>query len=126
LKDIDRIKFSFRNAISGIKTAFITQRNFRIHIVAGALVLTFAIVIHVSHEELILLMMIILIVVISELFNTALEFSVDLISPEYNQLAKKVKDVSAAAVFLTTIVAVAIGLIIFIPKILSLILINYK
>jgi len=122
LKDIERIKFSFRNAISGIRTAFETQRNFRIHIAVGVLVLTFGIFFHISAEEFILLIIIILVVIISELFNTAFEFSVDLISPEYNQLAKKVKDIGAAAVLITTIFAVIVGIIIFAPKFILLFL----
>ena len=122
MKDIERIKFSFRNAISGIRTAFETQRNLRIHIAIGILVLTLGIIIQVSTEEFILLLIIILLVIISELFNTAFEFSVDLISPEYNQLAKKVKDIGAAAVLITTIFAVIVGIIIFAQKIILLFL----
>ena len=122
MKDIERIKFSFRNAISGIRTAFETQRNFRIHIAVGVLVLVFGILFHVSAEEFILLLIIIIVVIISELFNTAFEFSVDLISPEYNQLAKKVKDIGAAAVLMTTIFAVIVGIIIFAPKVIFLFL----
>ena len=122
MKDIERIKFSFRNAISGIRTAFETQRNFRIHIAVGVLVLIFGILFHVSAEEFILLLIIIIVVIISELFNTAFEFSVDLISPEYNQLAKKVKDIGAAAVLITTIFAVIVGIIIFAPKVIFLFL----
>jgi diacylglycerol kinase (ATP) len=63
-------------------------------------------------------------VLVTELFNTALEFSIDLISPEFNLLAKKAKDVSAAAVLIAAIFSLVIGFIVFGPKILSLILVT--
>jgi diacylglycerol kinase len=55
-------------------------------------------------------------VFITEMLNTAIEFLTDLVSPEYNPLAKKVKDVAAGAVLFAAIIAVIIGLIILIPK----------
>ena len=47
--------------------------------------------------------------------NTALEYVVDLITDEYHELAKKAKDTAAASVMLASIIALVIGLIVFLP-----------
>jgi diacylglycerol kinase len=53
----------------------------------------------------------------AEAFNTAIEIDIDLTSPEYHPYARDTKDVAAGAVLITSIMALIIGLIIFIPKI---------
>ena len=55
-------------------------------------------------------------VIMAELFNTAIEVLVDLVSPEIHPKAKIVKDLASAAVLVAAIVAAIVGLIIFIPK----------
>ena len=54
---------------------------------------------------------------ISEIFNTAIEFLTDIASPRYDDKAMKIKDLAAGAVFISSVVALIIGLIVFIPKI---------
>jgi diacylglycerol kinase (ATP) len=54
-------------------------------------------------------------VFVSEAFNTAIEIDIDLTSPEYHPFAKDTKDVAAGAVLLSTITAIIVGFIIFIP-----------
>lgn len=56
-------------------------------------------------------------VIMAELFNTALETVVNLVSPEKNELARKAKDISAGAVLIAAIFSAIIGLIIFLPKV---------
>ena len=120
LNDIDRFKFSFQNALVGIKTAYKSQKNFRIHIFISLFVIIFGVLLKVSIIEWLILLLTILIVVISEMFNTSIEFTVDLFSTEYSKQAKSAKDVSAAGVLITAIFAIAIGLMIFLPKLLTL------
>jgi diacylglycerol kinase len=93
----------------------------RIHFIAAGLAIVIAPFLQVSMLELLILLLTILIVLVTELINTAIEFSVDLISPEFNHLAKKAKDVSAAAVLIAAIFAAIIGVLIFLPKAISLI-----
>ena len=57
----------------------------------------------------------------AEFFNTALEYVVDLISPEIHPLAKAAKDTASAGVLMMAIISAVIGLIIFVPKIISFI-----
>ncbi len=122
LNDIDRFKFSFRNALIGIRTAYKSQRNLRVHIIIGFFVIIFGIFLKVSMVEWLILLLTILVVLITEIFNTALEFTVDLFSTEYSKQAKKAKDISAAGVLITAFFAMFIGIIIFLPKLISLIL----
>lgn len=58
------------------------------------------------------------IVIGAELFNTAIEITVDIAMPNKNEKAKKAKDVSAGAVLSIVVAAVIIGLMIFLPKII--------
>src|ERR671917_358858 len=78
-----------------------TQRNMRFHVVAAVLVLVASLLVGVSKLELAILVLTILIVFVTEMFNTAMEFVVDLVTSEYHPLAKLAKDVSAGAVLLS-------------------------
>jgi len=119
LNDIRRFKFSFRSALIGIKTAYNSQKNLRVHIVIAFFVIVAGVFLKVSITEWLILLLTILLVVISEMFNTAIEFTVDLFSNEYSKQAKKAKDVSAAGVLITAIFALLIGILIFLPKIIT-------
>jgi diacylglycerol kinase len=59
-------------------------------------------------------------VLTAELLNTAIEILTDLVSPDWNEKAGHIKDVSAAAVTVTAIFAVVVGCIIFLPKLIAL------
>ena len=115
---IDRIK-SLGYAIEGIRTFFKTQHNAWIHLFAALIVLIAGILMNVNLNEWCWLVVSIGLVFITEMINTAVEFLTDLVSPEIHPLAKKVKDVSAAAVVIAAITSFIIGLIIFIPKFLT-------
>ena len=59
-------------------------------------------------------------VFVTETINTAIEVDMDLTSPNYHPYAKDTKDISAGAVLISVIVALIIGLIIFLPKVVTL------
>ncbi len=113
----DRIK-SFDFALQGIVVFFKTQHNAWIQLIATLLVIVSGFYFDVNSTEWCWLIAAISFVLIAEMFNTAIEFLTDLVSPEYNPLAKKVKDVAAGAVLIAAIAAIAIGLIIFLPEII--------
>jgi diacylglycerol kinase (ATP) len=115
-----RIK-SFGFAIKGIKTLIKTQVNARIHLFAVVLVTLAGFYFQINTTEWSLVVFAFAMVLAAEAFNTAIEFIVDLVSPDYHPLAGKAKDVAAAAVLLTAIGAAIIGTIIFIPKLLAFI-----
>ena len=56
-------------------------------------------------------------VIVSEMLNTAIEKVVDMVSPDYNEKAKFIKDVSAGAVLVAVIVSIIIGCVVFIKYI---------
>lgn len=115
-----RIK-SFRYAIKGLGLLFKQEHNSRIHAVAAILVVILGFVFHVSSPEWCFLIFAIGLVFIAELINSAIENSIDLIMSEPDEKAGNAKDLAAAAVLVSAILAVLIGAIIFIPKILELI-----
>lgn len=119
-KTSKRIIKSFKDAISGIIYIFRTQRNYRIQVVLFILVICAAALLELSFPETAVIIFAGGLVLVGEMINTGLEKLVDLISPEYNKLAGIIKDISAAVVLVAAIIAVIIGLIIFIPAIIEL------
>ncbi len=111
----------FGYALNGIRHAAVTQLNFRVHVVAAIVAVGAGYALHISAVEWLWIILCIAMVLAAELFNTALEFLTDLVSPEYNKKAGLVKDMAAGAVLITAICALVIGLIIFVPKLLLLI-----
>ncbi len=113
----ERIK-SFGYALEGITAFFRTQHNAWIHLVAAIAAVVLGFILEIDNAEWCWLILAIAMVFITEMFNTALEFLTDLASPEIHPKAKMVKDIAAAAVLIASLGAVAIGAIIFLPKIL--------
>jgi diacylglycerol kinase len=111
----------FGYAFNGIWHAAATQLNFKVHLVAAIIVIYGGWALHISPDEWLWVTLCIGLVLAAELFNTAIEFLTDLVSPEYNKKAGLVKDMSAGAVLVIAICALIIGLIIFVPKLLVLI-----
>jgi len=109
---------SFGYAFEGLKTATKKEPNFRIHLTLGITAVTLAWIVGFSVFEWLLLLFTICFVLILELFNTALEAIVNLVSPDVKPHAKIAKDVSAAAVLLAACMSVAVGFVLFLPKIL--------
>lgn len=103
---------SFEHAYRGLIYAVRTQRNMRFHVVAAALVLVASLLVGVSKLELAVLVLVILVVFVTEMFNTALEFAIDLVTKEYHPLAKLAKDVSAGAVLVSSVGSVLVGYLI--------------
>jgi diacylglycerol kinase len=112
---------SFGYAFKGLAHAAKTQLNFRVHLVASILAVFMGYALHITVNEWQWIILCIALVLMAELFNTALEFLVDLVSPEYNETAGHVKDIAAGAVVVAALFALVTGIIIFLPKLLVLI-----
>jgi diacylglycerol kinase len=110
----------FGYALNGIWHAAATQLNFRVHLICMITAVYAGYTLHLSKDEWLWIILCIGMVLVAELFNTAIEFLTDLVSPEYNKKAGLVKDMSAGAVLITAVTALIIGLIIFVPKLLVL------
>ena len=105
----------FRCALEGIADAISTQRHLRIHVVVAGFVALFGLLLGLSYVDLLLLLMAIALVVITELLNTAVELTVDLVSPGVSSIARRAKDIAAGAVLIAALVSAAIGIIILAP-----------
>lgn len=89
----------------------------RLHFLLAVLIFIAGIILDFSRTELVCLGGIITLLLFAEMFNTALEYTVDLISDTYHPLARIIKDVSAGAVLLTAISAVIFGYLLFSKRI---------
>ncbi|WP_322802110.1 diacylglycerol kinase family protein [Thermoflexus sp.] len=106
---------SFGFAFAGLRYAWRTQRNLRIHTVITAMVVALAGLLRFDALRWAILVLTIAMVWAAELLNTALEAVVDLTSPHPHPLARIAKDVSAGMVLLCAIAAVLVGLALFGP-----------
>ena len=101
-------------AFEGIAALIKLENNARIHLLATATVLIAGYISNITTYEWDWLAIAIALVWICEAFNTAIEALVDLVSPDKHPVAKKVKDLSAAAVLFAAVFAAYIGIKIFI------------
>jgi len=111
---------SMRNALNGISYVTQHERNFKIEIIMGILVLILGILLKVSILEWLVLIITISLVLCFEIINTAIERCVDLVTKDYKELAKITKDVAAGAVLVMSMFATIIGIVIFLPKLINL------
>jgi diacylglycerol kinase len=112
---------SFKFAMNGLVALFKNEHNSRIHLLAAIVTIIMGIIVKLNHYEWSLLIIVIGIVFLSELLNSSIESLADHINPERNELIMRAKDYSAAAVLISAIVAIVVGCLIFIPKLLALI-----
>ena len=120
-KGINRLVKSFTYAFDGLKYAFKYEQNILVHTLATILVIIAGIFFKISLTEWLVLALIIGLVIATELINTSIEATIDLVTKEVHPLAKVAKDTAAAAVLVFGLTAIVIGCIIFLPKILVLI-----
>ena len=113
-----RIK-SFRYAFEGLTAFFATEHNAIIHLLITILVFGAALFFNVNKGEWVAIILAAGFVWATELFNTAIERLADLVSKDFHQGIKFIKDVSAAAVLVAAVAAFLTGVIIFLPKILT-------
>jgi undecaprenol kinase len=112
---------SLGHAFSGIVHTLRSQRNARIHACLGVVVLGLAIGLRLSFPSMALLVLVMGLVFVAELLNTAIEATIDLVSPDFHPLAKVAKDVAAGGVLIAAAIAVAVGLLILGPPLIGLI-----
>lgn len=111
---------SFRYAWAGIRYAFQTQRNFRIHVIVGSFAIGLSLLLNLPAVEITVIGLTIGAVLAMELLNTAIESVVDLtVKQNYHELAKIAKDCSAAAVLVSALVAVLVAGSLLLPPLLA-------
>jgi diacylglycerol kinase (ATP) len=110
----------FLYALKGLAEGIKSQLNMKVHIVIAAVILLTGYLLSIEPHEWKWLIICIGFVLATELINTAIEYLVNFISPDYHPLAGKIKDLSAAGVLIAALTALIIGLIIFVPRIMFL------
>ena len=125
LKRMEKKKFSWKErgnsftyAWAGIKAVFRTEHNTWIHLGLTVAAMLLGFWLHISRGEFLVLIVIMTMVWTAEIFNTAIEKTMDFISTERHPQIKLVKDLAAAAVLLTALAALVVGALIFIPKLI--------
>ncbi|MDO8561243.1 MAG: diacylglycerol kinase family protein [bacterium] len=111
---------SFRYTFTGLRIAWEEESNFRFHIVFGAATFILALALRLSTTEFLIVLSMIGLVLTAELFNTALEELCDKFQPTHDPHIAKIKDLAAAAVFVSALTAFVVGIIIFVPHVILL------
>jgi diacylglycerol kinase (ATP) len=110
---------SFYYAGRGLADMVRTQPNMRIHLAVAVVAVAAGFFFRISAAEWLAVLLCIALVLAGEAFNTALEYLTDLVSPSYHPLAGKAKDVAAAGVLILALGSVAVGVVIFGPKVMG-------
>ncbi|MFT4412675.1 diacylglycerol kinase family protein [Fredinandcohnia humi] len=115
----ERLIKSLSFAIQGIKTAYFSERNLQIHTLFSILVIICGFYFQITKYEWLIIILLIGGMIAFELFNTAVEKVVDLVTKDFHPLAKKAKDIAAGAVFIYALTSVVIGLVLFLPYLIG-------
>ncbi|MET3682447.1 diacylglycerol kinase [Alkalibacillus flavidus] len=112
-----RNRIGLNYALNGLKIALTQEYNFRIHLIVLVITVFAGLVVDLSRIEWLWIIIAGGFVVTLELINSVIEMITDVLFPDYDSIAKRIKDISAAAVLTSSITAMLIGIIIFVPKI---------
>ncbi|MFR1671841.1 MAG: diacylglycerol kinase family protein [Candidatus Gastranaerophilaceae bacterium] len=105
---------TFKNARKGMRLVLKSEVNIRVHFIVGAVVLILAFLLGFSIPRICILLLTIGFVIVAEMINSAVEFSLDAVfRNKYNRLVGMAKDISAGAVMFATVIAIAIGIMMF-------------
>ena len=117
---IKRFCKSFKYAFSGIFKAYKSEQNLLVHTIVAIIVLIGGYLLKINRLEFCIIILVIGFILSLELVNTAIEYTVDMAMPNIHPLAKIAKDVASGAVLIASFIAIIIGVIIFLPKIIIL------
>ncbi len=108
---------SFRYALLGLSDAWKNERNMKIHTIATVIAVTAAFILGFERWEWLFMLSAVFLVLTMEMLNTSLERVVDLFTMEFHPLARLAKNAAAGAALLAAIYAMAVAVIIFLPRI---------
>ena len=104
---------SFLFAMQGFRFTLRTERNIKVMLAAGALVIVCGFIVGLDPLSWAIVLLCCACVISAELMNTAIETVVDLVSPEFHPLAGRAKDIAAAAVWVLSIAAAVVGALVY-------------
>lgn len=115
-----QLRNSFLYALHGLSFVYKHEQNFRIQAWVSVVVVLTGFYVGLSNKEWVIILLVISMVLLLELVNTLVEKVIDILKPKIHHYVKLIKDIMAAAVFLVSITAVLIGVIIFYPYVRAL------
>lgn len=114
-----RLAKSFIYAFKGLFKTFHEEQNLRIQTTVGFLVIIAGFYFKINQMEWALIIIMIGLVILMEIVNSAAERITDVLKPRINEYVKEIKDIMAAAVMISSIMAVVVGVIIFYPYLIK-------
>ena len=108
---------SFLFAIQGFRTAIRSERNIKVMLAAGACAIVAGLIVQLDALSWAIVLLCCGVVISAELVNTAIETTIDLVSPEFHPLAGRAKDIAAAAVWVLATIVAIVGIIVFVRAI---------
>ena len=115
-----RMLKSFKFSFEGLKYAYLHEQSLTLHVIAMTLIIAFGLGFKISAIQWVVTLIMGALILVAELFNTAIEAVVDMVTEEYHPLAKVAKDTASAACFVANMTAAGMWLVVFVPKIISL------
>lgn len=110
---------SLRHAVNGLSYAIRNEKNFQNELVVACLIILAMAYYKVSPSEMIVLFLVMMGVLVMELLNTVMERIADILKPKIHPYIRVVKDLMAASVLVSSLLAIIVGMIIFIPHIME-------
>ncbi|MDP3358042.1 MAG: diacylglycerol kinase family protein [Lutibacter sp.] len=112
---LNRLK-AIKYAAKGFWILITSEHSIIAQVSIGIILSVIGFLMHLSATEWMFQIMAIGLILVAESLNTAIEKMADFIHPEYHKQIGRIKDISAGAAFFAAIIAVIIGLIIYVPK----------
>lgn len=119
MERLEQLKKSLLYAFRGLSYTIRHEKNFQNELAVAVLVVIAMIYLDLAKWENVILFLVIMGTLIMELLNTVMERVVDMLKPGVHPYAKLIKDLMAAAVLVTSILAMVVGIIIFYPHLKS-------
>lgn len=111
---------SLKHALNGCVQLFGTERNAKIHLAAFLIVVAAGFYFAIDRTEWMIILLASGAVIAAEAMNTAIEGTIDIVHPHHGEKAGRIKDIAAGAVLIVTCAAIAVGVIVFFPKVKAL------
>ena len=118
---LKRVLYSAKYSMDGLIYSYKNEKSLWIHAVVSICSIIAGFIFRISLGQWSIMLIALVVILAFELVNTAIEAIVDMVTLEFNPLAKIAKDCGSAATFVTSFIGIIIGCVIFIPKILKLI-----
>ncbi len=117
---LGRLLRSFGYAVKGLTKVFREEQNLKIQSILSLITIILGIYFRINAYNWTLLFLVIGLVLITEITNSAVERITDVLKPRINSYVKEIKDIMAAAVLLSSLAALAVGAIIFLPHLVEM------